>query len=296
MNFQPVLDSVGKIIRDIADFIPRLVNGLIILIIGYIISLLVRIVVRFIFRRIGLDDLAERAGINRVLQELRIKISLSKLLAQLIFYYLLISFATEAARLIQLVSIAELLTSLLRFLPLAVSAAIIVILGSMLARFLGNAITAVADTVNINYGQGLGKIVEYAVLAFAVILAVSTLGIDITILTTSMTIVVASAGLAVALTFGLGSRETARNIIAGYSVQQKLEPGQQVTFEEYSGTVRSTTGAFTTIEVTNEQGEVEDIAIPSSLLMQKVVRINRNGSASSPTSPDGDGESTSKEA
>lgn len=276
MDFQPVLDSLGKIVRDLVDFIPRLVNGLIILVVGLLISLLVRAIVRFVFRRIGLDQLAERAGINRVLQDLKITVTLSKALAQLIFYYLIVSFATEAMRLIQLAAVAELLTNLLRFIPGAVSAAIIIILGSMFARFLGNTITAVADNVNITYSRGLGKIVEYAILSFVVILAVSTLGIDISILTSSMTIIVASVGLAIALTFGLGSRETARNIIAGYSVQQRLGAGQQVSFGDYSGTIRSTSGAYTVVEVTNEQGEVEDLVVPSSMLLERFIRVKRN--------------------
>jgi small-conductance mechanosensitive channel len=178
--------------------------------------------------------------------------------------------------LIQLQSVAELLTNLLRFIPSAVSAAVIIILGSMFARFLGNTITAVADNVNITYSRGLGKIVEYAILAFVVILAVSTLGIDISILTSSMTIIVASVGLAIALTFGLGSRETARNVIAGYSVQQKLGTGQQVSFGEYSGTIRSTSGAYTVVEVTNEQGEAEDLVVPSSMLLERLIRVKRN--------------------
>ncbi|HAG97652.1 MAG TPA: hypothetical protein DCL75_02005, partial [Ktedonobacter sp.] len=95
----------------------------------------------------------------------------------------------------------------------------------MLARFLGNTIAAVAANVNITYG----KIIEFAIVAFVVVLAVSTLGVDTTILTTSLTIIIASAGLAIALTFAFGSRESARNVIAGFYVRQNFQPGQRLT-------------------------------------------------------------------
>lgn len=284
MDFQPVIDSLGRIITDIADFIPRLVNGLIIVVIGFLIAWLVRFVVRFIFHRIGLDALAEKAGINRVLQQLRIKVSLSKVIARLIYYYLLLSFATEASKLIQFTSIAELLTNILHFIPQAVVATIIIILGSLLARFLGETIAAVAGSVNITYSKGLGKIIEYAVVAFVIILALSTLGIDISILTSSMTIIVASAGLAIALTFAFGARETARNIIAGYSVQQRIGQGQQITMGDYSGVVRSTSGAYTVVEVRNEAGPSQEVAIPNSMLLQSVVQFSRNPDETSPNS------------
>jgi small-conductance mechanosensitive channel len=284
MNFQPVLDSLTKIITNIADFIPLLVNGLIILLIGYLISVLVRAIVRFVFRRIGVDELAEKAGINRVIKELRLPVALSKILALVIFYFLLLSFATEAMRVMRLESIAELLSNILRFIPKAIGAGIIMVLGSMLARFLGETITAVSENVNITYGGALGKILEYAIVAFVAVLAISTLGLDTTIFTTNLTIIIGCVGLAFTLTFGLGSRETARNIIAGYSVQQKLQPGQQITFGPYTGTLRSTSGAYTTLEIISEQGEVEELVLPNTLLLQKISRITRN--QAKPQEPD----------
>ncbi len=285
MNFQPVIDSLTKIISNIADFIPLLVNGLIILLIGYLISVIVRTVIHFIFRRIRLDELAERAGINRILKQLGVKVALSRILSLVVFYFLLLSFATEAMRVMRLESIAELLVNILRFIPRAFGAGIIIVVGSMLARFLGDTITAVAENVNITYSRGLGKIIEYAIVTFVAVLAVSTLGLDTTIFTSSLVIIIASAGLAFALTFGLGSRETARNVIAGYSVQQKFQTGQRVTFGETTGTVRAISGAFTTIETVDEQGDIEDLVLPNVLLLEKASRVRRNRPQPEPPGP-----------
>ena len=41
MNFQVVIDALTKIFTDIVNFIPNLVNGLIILLVGYLIARLV---------------------------------------------------------------------------------------------------------------------------------------------------------------------------------------------------------------------------------------------------------------
>ncbi|HLJ34222.1 MAG TPA: hypothetical protein VKU38_11245, partial [Ktedonobacteraceae bacterium] len=196
MSFQPVLKSLIQIVTQILDFIPSLVNGLIILIVGYLISALIRWLLRFIFRRVRLDQLMDRAGITNALRGLAIRAPISEILAQIVFFFLLLSFATSAFMLMGLASVANLLQGILLFIPKAISAAILIVLGSMLARFLGNTVTAVADNVNITYGKALGKIIEFAILGFVIVLAVSTLGIDTTILTTSFTIIVAAAGLA----------------------------------------------------------------------------------------------------
>nr|HET6902446.1 hypothetical protein [Ktedonobacteraceae bacterium] len=271
MSFVPVINALIKIITDILDFIPRLVNGLIILIIGYLISALVRWIIRFILRRVHLEQLAERAGINNAMRGLGVRAPLPEIIAQIVFFFLLLSFATSAVSLMGLTAVADLLQNVLHFIPQAISAAILVIFGSMLARFLGGTIAAVANNVNISYGNALGKIIEYAIVAFVIVLAISTLGVDTTILTTSLTIIVASAGLAIALTFALGAHEAARNVIAGYYVRQNFQPGEQLTWGKHSGRVRSTVGAYTVLEVTSEAGAESTVSLPNSFLLQNVV-------------------------
>lgn len=277
MSFQPVIDSLTKIFFAILNFIPSFVNGLIILIIGYLISALIRWIVRFVLQRIRLQDLADRVGISSSMSSLGIRTPLPEIVAQIVFFFLLLSFATSAMRLMALAAIADLLDSILRFIPKAISSAILIILGSMLARFLGNTITAVAETVNISYSRALGRIIEYTIVAFVIVLAVSTLGVDTTILTTSLTIIIASAGLAIALTFSLGSRESARNVIAGFYVRQTFRPGQRLTLGEYSGTVRSTSGAYTVLDTVNEAGERRTIALPNLMLLQSAITGQEEG-------------------
>jgi small-conductance mechanosensitive channel len=286
MNFQPVLDSLGKIVTDILDFIPRFINGLIILLVGYAVSVLVRTVVGWVLRRIRLDQLAERTGITSALRGLGIRAPLPRILSQIVFFFLILSFATAAVELMGLSAVAELLQNVLRFVPRAISAALLLIFGSMLARFLGNTVSAVAENVNINYSTALGRIIEYAIVIFSAVLAISTLGVDTSLLTSSLTIIVASVGLAIALTFGLGSRDAARNVIAGYYVRQQFTPGQQVTLGNYSGTVRSTSGAYTALEVTGEDGAIRTISLPNTLLLQEAaVAASPAPPASPPPAP-----------
>jgi small-conductance mechanosensitive channel len=271
MTFQPVIDSLTKILTDILNFIPHFVNGLIILIIGYLISAVVRFVIRLILKYIRIDQLADRAGISNALQGLGVRVPLHILIAQIIFFFLLLSFATAAMSLMGLSAIADLLNTVLRFIPRAISAALIIVFGSMLARFLGDAVSSVAERVNIAYSTVLGKIIEYAIVAFVIVLAVSTLGVDTTILTTSFTIILACAGLAIALTFALGSRAAVRHVIAGFYVRQTFQPGQRVQVDTYNGVVRSTSGTYTVIESTDEAGAQNTVALPNAMLLENVV-------------------------
>jgi len=286
MVFQPVLDSLTKILTDILNFLPRFANGLIVLIVGYFVSALIRWIVRLVLRSIRLEQLAQRGGVTSALQGLGIRAPIGEILAQIVFFFLILSFATAAMQLMGLTTVATLLQNVLTFIPRAISGALIVIFGSMLARFLGGTITTVADSVNITYANALGKIIEYAIVAFVVVLAISTLGVDTTILTTSLTIIIASAGLALALTFALGARDSARNVIAGYYVRQAFQPGQRLTYDTYTGVVRTTFGTYTVLEVTNEAGQQSTVSLPNTLLLRRAIISGGATSRTPPSAPE----------
>ncbi len=282
MAFQPILQALTQTIAAILNFVPHLINGLIILIIGYIISAVVRFILRFILRRVGVDQLLQRTGIETTLHILGIHTSISDILVQIVFFFLLLSFSTSAVQLMGLSAVAILLQNILNFVPQAISAGLIVIFGSMIARFLGDAVISVAQSVNITYSNSLGKIVEYAIVAFVMVLAISTLGVNTAILTTSLTIIIAAAGLAIALTFAFGSRDSARHVIAGYYVRQNFQPGQRLQLGERSGTIRSTTGAYTVLDTINEAGQHSTISLPNALLLQSAVLSQEGTPTASP--------------
>lgn len=286
MSFQPVINALVNILTEILNFIPHLVNGLIILIVGYLISALARWIIRTVLHRLRFDELADRVGITNALSSLGVRLPLSNVIAQIVFFFLLLSFATSAVMLMGLPAIASLLQNVLAFVPRAISAAIIIIFGSMLARFLGETITNVAGNVNITYNKALGKVIEYTLVAFVVVLAVSTMGVDTTILTTAMTILIAAGGLAIALTFAFGAREAARNVIAGHYIRQSFSPGQQIEMGDYRGRLRSTSGTYTVLETSGESGETGTVSLPNTFLLQNAVRGQGEPPATTAQQPD----------
>ena len=102
MDFQILIDSLTQIVVDIVNFIPNLVNGLIILIVGYLLARLIRWILSSILRRIAFDPLIERTGLTGSLRGLGVKTPFSQIMAQTIFLLLLLSFTITATRLMGL--------------------------------------------------------------------------------------------------------------------------------------------------------------------------------------------------
>jgi small-conductance mechanosensitive channel len=270
MNFQVVIDALTKIVTDIVNFIPNLVNGLIILLVGYLLARLVRWIVSNVLRRLKFDPLIERTGITGSLRGLGVKMPLSEIFAQTIFTLLLLSFLITSTRLMGLGAVALLLENLLNFLPNIIAAVIIFLLGGVVAQFVGNLVTTLGVAGGVTYAARLGRIIQYMISLFVVVLALGQLGIDTAILVTAITIVIAAFGLALGLALGLGARGVVNNILAGYYMRQRFPIGQPIAYFDVRGEV-SAVGGVSTVVRTGDG----DVVIPNSALIESVVHSPR---------------------
>jgi len=256
--------------NDIASFLPDVVNGLIVLVVGYLIARIVGWLVRLVLTRTGLDDLAERRGIGGGLRGLGIGLTPSRLIAQTVFGLLFLSFAITAVRLMRIETVAALLERLLDFVPNVIAALLVFLLGSMVARLAGNWVSLIAAAGGLGYAQQLGRLVQYVVVLFVMVLALGVLGIQVGLLVTAITIMIGAFGLAIGLAFGLGARTIVYHILAGYYVRQRYQPGQTITLGSMSGEV-SGTGSVNTVVTTDEGSTI----VPNGVLLEATVQAAR---------------------
>lgn len=273
MNFQIVIDSLTKIFRDILNFIPNLINGLIILFIGYLISLFVRWIVSFVLRRVKFDELIEKTGLTGSLTMLGIKTPLSKIFSHTVFILLLLSFLITSSRIMGLEPVAQLFERLLAFVPTLIAALIFFLIGGLVAQFVGSTVTALAAGSGISNAPRLGKIIQFLIVLFVVIISLGIMGLDTALLVTSVTIIIAAFGLAFGLALGLGAKRIVQHILAGYYIKQRFQNGQAVSFEQISGTIGSIGSVNTTVQNTEKTA-----VFPNELLLESIVLSPNNES------------------
>src|SRR5919112_1814767 len=109
MDFNLVVDSLTKVVTDIIAFIPQLVNGLIILVLGYLIAWIVRGMLGFVLRHAQFDPLVERTGITGTLRGLGVRMPLSHIVTRTVFVLLLLAFLITSTRLMGLQAVARVL-------------------------------------------------------------------------------------------------------------------------------------------------------------------------------------------
>lgn len=102
-----------------------------------------------------------------------------------------------------------------------------------------------------------------------VILALDELGVQTTILTTIIIVTVAAVAFAVALAFGLGNRQIAHSIMAGFHAREEFKAGQMLTVGDYTGRLLRIGATKALLETSEGQ-----VSIPNIELLDQVVRLH----------------------
>jgi small-conductance mechanosensitive channel len=131
-----------------------------------------------------------------------------------------------------------------------------------------------ATQAGVAAGPALGQIVRYTLLVFTIILALGQLGIQTDLLTIAASALVIATTLALALAFGFGSRDLARNIMAGYHAKEAFQEGQQLSVRNHSGHLVSIGTVKSVIKT--EKGMV---SLPNSVLTEEEVTVMESGEA-----------------
>src|SRR5438045_6325472 len=115
-----------------------------------------------------------------------------------------------ASNALGLKSLADVMSTLVSYIPSVIAAIVIVLVGIVLGGFVGGLIQASAG--GLHGGRALARTGRGGVILLAVFMALQELGIATDIVTTAFAILFGAIALALALSFGLGNRELAAEI------------------------------------------------------------------------------------
>lgn len=207
---EAVLVSVTAALVAVLSFLPALVGAIILLIIGWFLADLVARLVGTLLRRIGFETVAERTGVTGFIHLTGAReASASMVLAELIKWFMRLIFVELAAEAIHLSAVTSLINSIVLFIPNLIVALVVVMIGALIANFAANVVRGSAGEMGFQNPNLLAMVARFAILTFAVLVALHQVGIASTLVDTLFTAIVGAVALAAALAFGLGGREVA---------------------------------------------------------------------------------------
>ncbi len=208
-----LLTAIGHALDVLLSFVPALIGAIVLIIIGWIVSAIVAGLVLRILRAVHFDRLTQHAGIDALSERFGLPANGNVLLAGLAKWFIRLIFLVAAFNALQVPAISTILDAIVLWLPSLVVALVIVILGAALARVAGNALTDGLSGMGISGARLLGSLVQYAIVAFVLIIALEQIGVGVPIVTTLFGAVMLALALSFGLAFGLGGRDTAKRIV-----------------------------------------------------------------------------------
>lgn len=116
-----------------------------------------------------------------------------------------------------LTAVANLFNRIALYLPNIIVAVLIIIFGTLLARFINRRVFAWLRDLGVDGALTISTISEYGVQLFAVFVALEQLAFGTQLLTTAFAILFGAICLALALAFGLSGRDWAARVIDRWS-------------------------------------------------------------------------------
>ncbi len=223
-----VLGSLEHLGAQFASFAPKIAGMLAILLLGWIVARIAQKASARVLVRTKLDQLGAYLGLTEVLAEAGIRRPLSGLISRLLYWLVLLTFVLPAAESLGLTSVATATNLLIAFLPNVVAALLILMLGLLLARFIGNAVSSAAAASEVPYSQALGFAARGAMIVTVSIVAVEQLGVKSTLLQWALIAVLSAALFSIAYAFAVGSRDVVSAILAGYYLRKSIPEGSSV--------------------------------------------------------------------
>ena len=193
----------------VAEFLPGLVGLLVILAVSLVIAVLVRAIVLRMLQGVHFDQRAEQWGLSALTDWPSVG-GPSALVARIVMWLLIVAGLLTSLSALDAALPEAFARRVFAYLPDALAALLILLLGSAFARFLGRSVLIGAVNLQMPWARLVSVGVKWLVLVLAWAMALEHLGIGRRILPLAFGILFGGIVLALALAVGLGSKDLVR--------------------------------------------------------------------------------------
>ena len=200
-----------------------LLIALLIMVLGLYVSRLVSSCVKKVLNKISFDEKTSKLGINELCVRFGLGKSPTYIIAFVLAWAVIFYAVVLAADVLHLVIIRDLFTRFLTFIPTLFVSVLILFAGMLFGKLMGNIIENSAKANNLQGGIVIAKIVNAFIVFCGAMIAVENLGIATNLINNVIIVVLASLGLAFAISAGLGSKGLVEEFLRGVFSPQKEE-------------------------------------------------------------------------
>lgn len=215
------LSSLNEFWSQVATFFPKMLAVIVILGFGWVCAKVACMGVKRVLELAHFDKFADRSGLEAFLKHGDFDLTLSGVISQVVYWLVILLFVITGANTLGLTEVAHMLNNLANYLPKIIVAILVLIFGTLLARFVNRLVFAWLHGMKYDGALRVSTTTEYGIQIFALFVALEQLDIGTQLLTALFVIVFGAIFLALAIAFGLGGKERAARLIEEIESKRK---------------------------------------------------------------------------
>ncbi len=216
LNIAVITGVFGTMMNKVAAALPSVITAFVLLVLGLIIGRFLGDVAAKALKDVGFDVILGRVGLEKLEQKQENgngSFSLSKVAGNIIAAVVVLLFAMEGFEIMHLDLLAGAVNKLVLYVPNVLVAFVLLGLGFYLARVVEQLVRAGFPDERTFEADMVSLMLRYAIIVFAFFMAFDQLNVAHNIVTNAFTILLGTVGLGLALAFGLGGRDHAREYL-----------------------------------------------------------------------------------
>lgn len=215
------LESLNLFWIQLINFVPKFLAVIVILFAGWLVAKLARFAVKRLLELTQFDRIAQKSGLESFMNQGNVYLSLSGIISQVVYWLVITLFIITSANILGLTEVAVLLQQLANYLPRIIVAIIVLIFGTLLARFVNRIVFTWLHSIQFERALVVSTSTEYGVQILALFIALEQLGLGMQLIYSLFIIIFGALFLALAIAFGLGGKEWAAAKIAELEAKKK---------------------------------------------------------------------------
>jgi hypothetical protein len=224
---EAIVDSFNKFLGKVITFLPNLLAMITILIMGFLIAWIFKKLIFLFLKAIQFDRMSERWGLSLILSRGRVNYSPAGLLSRFFYWVIVLITLILGINALEVAATQNLISQFFNYLPHLFAAVIILVIGYLLAIFLGEATLVAGVNAQMESAKVISRTVRWFIIILSLTMALYHLGIAEKVIIAAFSIVFGGIVLALAIAFGWGGRDFAKDFLDRlYRKKEKGEGGQ----------------------------------------------------------------------
>ncbi len=261
-----LLSSLNQFTRTIMNALPKVLGAFLLTLIGWLLARLAMYATRKLLQSKALHPLMERLNQLSFWQQSTVRLDSVQIVSRFVYWVILLLFLVAASETLGWTAVSRTIGTLIGYLPALLSAVVILIIGLYIAQVVRGFIRTALHTLALSSARLISSLAYYIIAILVILTAMDQAGVDTSIITSNLILLVGAILVAFAISFALASKDILQNILASFYSKQNFRVGDKIRIDTLEGEIVRIDSISIVLKTASSE-----VVLPASTLVSRQV-------------------------